>query len=148
MKVILITEVGGLGEIGDIVEVADGYGRNFLLPQRLAVAATAKNTRQLEHESRLREHRIARARKAAETVAGKLQAMSCRFTRKVGEEGRLFGSVTTMDIAEQLQGAGLEVERRRIVLDQPIKSLGDFTVAVRLQADVMSSVKVSVVPEE
>ncbi len=148
MKVILITEVGGLGEIGDIVEVANGYGRNFLLPRRLAVAATAKNKRQLEHESRLREHRIARARKAAETVAGKLQAMSCRFTRKVGEEGRLFGSVTTMDIAEQLQGAGLEVERRRIVLDQPIKSLGDFTVAVRLQADVMSSVKVSVVPEE
>ena len=148
MKVILITEVGGLGEIGDIVEVANGYGRNFLLPRRLAVATTAKNTRQLEHESRLREHRIARARKAAETVAGKLQAMSCRFRHKVGEEGRLFGSVTTMDIAEQLQGAGLEVERRRIVLDQPIKSLGDFTVAVRLQADVMSSVKVSVVPEE
>jgi large subunit ribosomal protein L9 len=147
MKVILLKEVGNLGEIGDTVDVADGYGRNFLIPRGLAAAATAKNERQIEHQQRLREHRIARAKKEAQTLAEKLQDVSCQFSRKAGEEGRLFGSVTSMDIAEHLKTLGLEVERRRIQLEQPIKSLGEFTVPVRLPADVMSAVKVAVVPE-
>ena len=147
MKVILLKEVGNLGEIGDTVDVADGYGRNFLIPRGLAAAATAKNERQMEHQQRLREHRIARAKKEAQTLAEKLQAVSCRFSRKAGDEGRLFGSVTSMDIAEHLRTLGLEVERRRIQLEQPIKSLGEFTVPVRLPADVTSAVKVAVVPE-
>jgi large subunit ribosomal protein L9 len=147
MKVILLKEVSNLGEIGDTVDVADGYGRNFLIPRGLATAATAKNARQMEHQQLLREHRIARAKKEAQTLAEKLQAVSCRFSRKSGDEGRLFGSVTSMDIADHLKTLGLEVDRRRIQLDQPIKSLGEFTVPVRLPADVTSEVKVAVVPE-
>jgi large subunit ribosomal protein L9 len=147
MKVILLKEIGNLGEIGDTVDVADGYGRNFLIPRGLATAATAKNARQMEHQQLLREHRIVRAKKEAQTLAEKLQAVSCRFSRKSGDEGRLFGSVTSMDIADHLKTLGLEVDRRRIQLDQPIKSLGEFTVPVRLPADITSEVKVAVVPE-
>ena len=148
MKIILMTDVSNLGEVGDIVEVTNGYGRNYLIPQGLAVEATAKNKRQIEHQQRVREHRIAQARKEAEGVAAQVREVSCRFVRKAGEEGRLFGSVTSMDIAEQLEGAGITIDRRRILLDQPIKSLGDFTVPIRLQADVTSDVQVSVVPED
>lgn len=148
MKIILMQEVANLGEVGDVVEVADGYGRNFLLPRGLAVAATTKNKRQMEHEQRLREHRIAKARQDAETLAQQLQVHLCQFSRKAGEEGKLFGSVTSMDIAESLQKAGFEIDRRRIQLDQPVKSLGDFQVPVRLHTDVVAMVKVHVAAEE
>lgn len=148
MKVILVQPVEHLGEIGDIVDVANGYGRNYLVPRGLAIAATAKNERQFEHQKRLQEHRAARARQHAEGLAEQLQAASCSFRRKVGEEGRLFGSVTAMDIADQLKEAGFEVERRRIQLDQPIKTLGEFTVPIRLRPEVTAEVKVSVEPEE
>jgi large subunit ribosomal protein L9 len=148
MKVILMREVDNLGEVGDVIDVADGYGRNFLLPRGLAVLATAKHKRQLEHEQRLREHRIARIRKDAEAFAEQLQGITCRFTRKAGEEGRLFGSVTAMDIAEQLKEAGFEIDRRRLHLEQPLKSLGEFEVPVRLQAEVSATLKVAVVAEE
>lgn len=148
MKVILVQPVEHLGEIGDIVDVANGYGRNYLVPRGLAVAATPKNKRQFEHQKRLQEHRVVRARQQAEGLAEQLQAVSCRFTRKVGEEGRLFGSVTVMDIADKLKEAGMDVERRRIQLDQPIKSLGEFSVPVRLRPEVTAEVKVLVEPEE
>jgi large subunit ribosomal protein L9 len=147
MKVILVQAVDNLGEVGEVVEVANGYGRNFLIPRGLALAATAKNKRQLEHEHRLREHRVARAKQEAEAFAGELQAVSCRFTRKAGEEGRLFGSVTAMDIAERLKEAGIEVDRRRIQLEQPIKSLGEFAVPVRLRPEVTAQLKVLVEAE-
>jgi large subunit ribosomal protein L9 len=147
MKVILTQAVDKVGEVGDVVDVADGYGRNFLIPRGLAIAATAKNKRQLEHQQRLREHRVARARQEAEAFAGQLQAVACRFTRKAGDEGRLFGSVTTMDIADKLKEAGFEIDRRRIELDQPIKSLGEFAVPVRLRPEVIAELKVLVEPE-
>jgi large subunit ribosomal protein L9 len=148
MKVILMREVDNLGEVGDVIDVADGYGRNFLLPRGLAVLATAKHKRQLEHEQRLREHRIARARKDAETAAEQLQGVTCRFTRKAGEEGRLFGSVTSMDIEEQLKESGFAIDRRRIQLEQPLKSLGEFEVPVRLPSEVVATLKVIVAAEE
>ena len=148
MKVILMREVDHVGEVGDIVDVADGYGRNFLIPRGLAVAATAKNKRQLEHEQRLREHRILRVRQDAHTLAEKLQAVPCHFVRKAGEEGKLFGSVTAMDIAEALKTAGFEVDRRRIELDQPLKALGNFTVPVRLPAETSAMLKVTIAAEE
>jgi large subunit ribosomal protein L9 len=148
MKLILLKDVDGLGDVGDMIDVADGYGRNFLLPRGLAVAATARNTRQIEHEQRLRQHRIERARKDAETLAEQLQGVECLFHRKAGEEGKLFGSVTAMDVAEKLKEAGFAVDRRRIQLDQPLKSLGDFTVPIRLQATVSAMVKVSIAAEE
>jgi large subunit ribosomal protein L9 len=148
MKVILVKDVDKLGEIGDVVDVADGYGRNYLLPRGYALAATARNKRELEHEQRLREHRIAQARKDAEIFAGTLQEVPCHFTRKAGEEGKLFGSVTTMDIADKLKEAGLDIDRRRIQLEQPIKSLGEFTVPVRIRTDVSALLKVIVAAEE
>jgi len=147
MKVILLQVVDKLGEVGDVVDVANGYGRNFLIPRGLAIAATAKNKRQLDHEQRLREHRVARARQEAEAFAGQLQGVACRFARKAGDEGRLFGSVTTMDIAEKLKEAGFEIDRRRIDLDQPIKSLGEFAVPIRLRPEVTAELKVLVEPE-
>ena len=148
MKVILMQEVDKLGEVGDVVDVAAGYGRNYLLPQGLAVVATAKNKRQLEHEQRLRDHHIAKARKVSADLAQQLQGVACQFARKAGEDGRLFGSVTSMDIAQQLQEAGFTIDRRRIHLDQPLKSLGTFDVPVRLQADVLATLKITVVSEE
>src|ERR1044072_48520 len=111
MKVILMRDVEHVGEVGDMVDVADGYGRNFLIPRGFAVAATAKNKRQLEHEQRLRENRILRAPKEAQTLAEQLQNVPCHFVRKAGEEGKLFGSVTSMDIAESLKAAGFDVDR-------------------------------------
>jgi large subunit ribosomal protein L9 len=147
MKVILMRDVEHVGDVGDVVDVADGYGRNFLIPRGFAVAATAKNKRQLEHEQRLREHRILRVRKDAQTLAEQLQGVPCRFVRKAGEEGKLFGSVTSMDIAEALKEAGFEVDRRYIQLDQPIKSVGDFSVPVRLPAETSALLKVTVTAE-
>lgn len=147
MKVILMRDVDHVGDVGDIVDVADGYGRNFLVPRGLAVAATAKNKRQLEHEQRLREHRIVRVRKDAQALAEQLQTVPCRFARKAGEEGKLFGSVTSMDIADALKTAGFEVDRRAIQLDQPIKSVGEFTVPVRLPAATSALLKVTITAE-
>ncbi len=147
MKVILMQDVANLGEVGDVVDVAGGYGRNYLVPQGLAVAATAKNKKQLEHQQRLREHQIAKARKAAAGLAEQLQGITCSFTRRSAEEGRLFGSVTSMDIAEELKTAGVELDRRRIQLDQPIRSLGEHVVPVRLPGDLSAEVKVRVVAE-
>lgn len=147
MKVILMQDVTNLGEVGDIVDVAGGYGRNYLVPQGLAVAATAKNKRQLEHQQRLREHQIAKARKAAAGLAEQLQGITCSFTRRSAEEGRLFGSVTSMDIVEELKAAGIELDPRRVQLDQPIRSLGDHAVPVRLPGDLTAEVKVTVVAE-
>lgn len=144
MKVILLQQVDNLGDIGDIVEVANGYGRNYLVPRGLATAATAKNKRELEHQQRLQEHRIARARQDAQAFAGELQAISCRFTRKAGEEGKLFGSVTAMDIANGLKEAGFEIDRRRIQLEQPIRSLGEFAVPIRLRPEVTAELTVHV----
>jgi large subunit ribosomal protein L9 len=131
-----------------VVDVADGYGRNYLLPRGYALAATARNKRELEHEQRLREHRIAQARKDAEIFAETVREVPCHFTRKAGEEGKLFGSVTSMDIAEKLKEAGLDIDRRRIQLEQPIKSLGEFTVPVRIRTDVSAMLKVTVAAEE
>ena len=147
MKVILMRDVDHVGEVGEMVDVADGYGRNFLIPRGLAVAATAKNKRQLEHEQRLREHRIVRVRQDAQTLAEKLQAVPCHFVRKAGEEGKLFGSVTSMDIAEALKVSGFEVDCRDIQLDQPLKSLGEFTVPVRLPAETAAILKVTITAE-
>jgi large subunit ribosomal protein L9 len=147
MKVILMQDVTNLGEVGDIVEVAGGYGRNYLVPKGLAVAATAKNKRQLEHQQRLREHQIAKARKAAAGLAEQLRGVTCSFTRRSAEEGRLFGSVTSMDIVEQLQAVGIELDRRRVQLDQPIRSVGEHSVPVRLPGDLTAEVRVIVVAE-
>lgn len=147
MEVILREEVVNLGHIGDIVKVAPGYARNFLLPKGMAVVADKKSIKAMEHEKRIAEARAKRAKEAAMTVAEKLGAATVEFKAKVGEEDKLFGSITSKDIAEALKDQDLEVDRRKIVISEPIKSLGEHTVEVKLGLDVTASVKVIVEAE-
>ena len=145
MEVVLKEDIENLGHMGDVVKVKDGYARNYLLPRGLVVLANKKNLKALEHEQRMIGQRRERLTKEAQGVGEKLAGVSLEFAAKVGEEGRLFGSVTTMDIEKALKEQGFDVERRRIVLDAPIKSVGDYEVPIRLRPEVMPSIKVKVV---
>jgi len=147
MEVILTEKVSGLGREGDIVKVSDGYARNFLIPKQLAVEAIEKNRRLLEHKSRQKINQDARQRKEAEKLASELVNLSCTIPMRAGETDRLFGSVTSMDIAKALKEQGFEVDRRKIELNEPIKELGAFTVPIRIHADVVANVRVLVIRE-
>ncbi len=147
MKVILREDVEKLGKAGDIVKVADGYGRNFLIPRKLAVPADVRNVRTLEHDKRVIEARAKKARKAAESLAEKVAAVSVTLPARAGEEGKLFGAITSRDIAEALVKAGVAVDRKLVLLAEPIKQLGDYKVKVKLGADIVPEISVSVVPE-
>ena len=144
MEVILREDVPHLGTIGDIVKVRPGYARNYLLPRGLATVADKRNVRALDHERRLVEEKRRRALTAAETLAQKLAAARILITARAGEEGKLFGSVTNIDIERALVEQGLAVERRRIRLDEPIKTLGEHKVAITLTAGVPCEVTVTV----
>ena len=148
MEVVLKEDIENLGHMGDVVKVKDGYARNYLLPRGLVVLANNKNLKALEHEQRMISQRRERLTKEAQGISDKLAGVSLEFTAKVGEEGRLFGSVTTMDIEKALKEQGYNVERRRIVLDAPIKNVGDYEVPIRLRPEVMPSIKVKVVSED
>jgi large subunit ribosomal protein L9 len=147
MEVILRDDVRSVGKAGDLVRVKPGYARNYLLPQGLAYEATDGNKKRIAAESKARATRLASEKTAAETFAQQLAELNLTLTGNAGEEGRLFGSITAQDIATALAAAGHEVDRRRIELDQPIKSLGEHTVAVRVHPEVEASVRVTVVPE-
>jgi len=144
MEVILREDVPHLGTIGDVVKVRAGYARNYLLPRGLATVADKRNLRALEHERRVVEDKRRRARSTAETLSQRLSAARIVITARAGEEGKLFGSVTNIDIERALADQGLAVERRRIRLDEPIKTLGDHKVAVALAAGVASEITVTV----
>jgi large subunit ribosomal protein L9 len=146
MQVILTEDVANLGKSGELVAVKPGYGRNYLIPQGLAVAATAKNVARVEHEKRIIEMRNAKLRKAATDAAAKLTGASVKLERQVGEGDKLFGSVTSKDIAEALAAQGHKVDKKQILLAEPIKALGEYTVDVKLGRDVASQVKVTVAP--
>ncbi len=148
MEVVLREDIENLGHMGDVVKVKDGYARNYLLPRGLVVLANNKNLKALEHEQRMIGQRRERLTKEAHGISDKLAGVSLEFTAKVGEEGRLFGSVTTMDIEKALKEQGFEVERRRIVLDAPIKNVGNYEVPIRLRPEVMPSIKVKVMSED
>jgi large subunit ribosomal protein L9 len=148
MEVILREDVPHLGSIGDVVKVRAGYARNYLLPRGLATVADKRNLRALEHERRLVEEKRRRAVSAADTLARQLAAVRLVISARAGEEGRLFGSVTNIDIERALAEQGLSVERRRIRLDEPLKTLGDHTVPVSLTAGVQCEITVSVVAVE
>jgi large subunit ribosomal protein L9 len=145
MQVILKATVEKLGNEGDVVAVADGYARNYLIPRDLAIKATEKNRRTLEHEKRVESDRAAKEKKTAEKLADELANLSCTIRVQVGENDRLFGSVTALDIAAALEEQGLEIDRRKIILDEPIKELGVFTVPARVHPDVTADIKVWVV---
>jgi large subunit ribosomal protein L9 len=148
MKVILKDDVANLGHLGDIKEVAAGFARNFLIPRGLVIPATARNVAEVEHERRLIEARIARRREELKEVAAKIAQAALTFTVKVGEDGRLFGSVTSKAIAEELTAQGMPIERRQLIMEGPLKATGEVTIKVDLGHGVMSPLKVSVVAEE
>src|SRR3972149_8198223 len=145
MQIILTDEVKGIGRAGEIVNVKDGYGRNYLLPNKLAVPATSNNLKALEHEKKVIADKQNKKKREAEKVAKGIEARSCSIPCQVGEEGKLFGSVTTIDIEKFLKDKGVDVDKRDILLDEPLRSLGDYTVSVKLHQDVKASLKVSVV---
>ena len=147
MEVILKQDVENLGHRGEVVKVADGYARNYLLPKKLAMQATEANKAVIEQMKASAARRSAAEKVVAEEQAAKLAPVVLAFTRKSGAEGHLFGSVTAADIAAALAAKGFEIDRRKIVLSEPIKSVGDFTVGIKLHREVTAHVKAQVVAE-
>lgn len=147
-EIILQEDVENLGSTGDVVDVKPGYARNYLLPQGLALPATEGNLKRIHEERRRKERAQERVREAAEEKADKLSGRSITFHERAGEGGQLFGSVTVADIAEHLRDEGIAVDRKDILLEEPIKELGVYSVAVDLHEDVKPEVKVWVVAEE
>jgi large subunit ribosomal protein L9 len=148
MEVILRRDMDELGLEGDIVDVAKGYARNYLLPKGIALEASQQNKKALELQSKKIEVRRLKAKEEALELKQEMVGMEITFSLKAGEEGKLYGSVTTMDIASQLEKQGLAVDRRKIILEKPIKSLGEIEVPIRIYPEVTGSIKVVVVPEE
>ena len=147
MEVILKEDVANLGHRGDVVKVADGYGRNFLLPRKMALQATLANKAVIEQMKASSARKSASEKAVAEALVAKLEPLTLSFTRKTGENGHLFGSVTSADIAADLESKGFEVDRRKIVLAEPLKSVGEFTVNIKLHRDVVAHLKVNVLAE-
>ena len=148
MEVILTENVKGLGTIGEIVKVKPGYARNFLVPQGLAVESSARNLKELEHHKRQLSRKAEKLSQEAADIKARIEAIECTFVHKASEEGKLFGSVTSMEIAEGLAAKGVEVDRRKILLDQPIKDLGQHEVEIKLNAGVNATIKVNVLSED
>ena len=147
MKIILREDVEKLGKAGDVVKVADGFGRNYLIPRQLAVLANVRNLKALEHDRRVIEARAKKSRKSAESLAAKLSSVSITFSAKAGEEGKLFGAITSRDIAEALEKTGVPVDRKNVLLPDPIKQLGDYKVKIKAGTDLHPEISVSVVAE-
>ena len=148
MEVILREDVDKLGSRGSVVKVADGYARNFLLPKRLAVAATSANRKIVEQEREAHLRREAKAKTDAEDLAKLMANVKLTFRQKVGENNQLFGSVTAKDIADALEAQRFHIERRKIQLDEPIRTLGDHRVTLRLHRDVSTEIDVLIEPEQ
>jgi len=147
MEVILREDVRTLGKAGQMVRVKPGYARNFLLPQGLAYEATPGNKKRIEAETRARSVRLAAEKGEAEAAQARLASALISFTRKAGEEGKLFGSITGQDVADALTAQGHAVDKRKIELDHPIKTVGEHTVRIRLHPEVLADVRVTVVAE-
>jgi large subunit ribosomal protein L9 len=148
MEVILREDVDKLGSRGSVVKVADGYARNFLLPKRLAVAATGANKKIVEQEREAHLRREAKAKTDAEDLAKLMANVKLTFRQKVGENNQLFGSVTAKDIADALEAQRFHIERRKVQLDEPIRTLGDHKVTLRLHRDVLTEIDVVIEPEQ
>jgi large subunit ribosomal protein L9 len=148
MQVILKEDMKNLGKAGDIVTVKDGYARNYLLPRGIAINATAKNMRALEHARRVVTERAKKLANDAQSLAQKLSQLTVSIKAKAGEEDRLFGSVTAIDISEALKEKGLDIDKRKIILDEPIKRLGSHVVSIKLHPEVIAQLKVEVERED
>ncbi|RMH63203.1 MAG: 50S ribosomal protein L9 [Calditrichaeota bacterium] len=147
MNIILRQDYQGLGEAGEEVKVKDGFARNFLIPQGIAFLANAQNRKRFENEQKQRSWKQEKEKQQAEELAKKLENVSCTISVQVGEDDKLFGSVTAQNIADSLKEQGFEMDKRKILLDEPIKALGIYTVNIKLHKDVEGSVKVWVVKE-
>jgi large subunit ribosomal protein L9 len=147
MKVILKENVESLGKAGDLVKVADGYARNFLVPKGLAAEASGRNLKVFEHEKQRIMQQAEKIQKQAEEAAARLSAVTCTIARRVGEQEKLFGSVGAKDIEEALVVQGIEIGKKSVILDEPIKALGEFPVRIKLSAGVTGEIKVVVVAE-
>ena len=147
MKVILLDDVAKLGRRGEVRDVSDGFARNFLIPKKLALSATGGNLKNLDHIKKQQDAKADRVKGDADGVRARIEALTYEERRQASEEGKLFGSVTSQDIADFLAGNGVSVERRRILLDEPIKSLGEHTVTIRLHPEVTAQLRVAVVRE-
>jgi large subunit ribosomal protein L9 len=147
VQVILSEDVPNLGRTGEVVKVRAGFARNYLLPRHLAVEANQKNLREFEHNKRVSMLRRERQKSHALTLKEKVEALALVIKARAGEEGKLFGSVTNIDIERALREQGFDIERRKIQLPEPLKRLGDFQVAIRLEAEVEASLKVEVAAE-
>lgn len=147
MKVILTEDVQKIGKMGEMVQVKDGFARNYLIPQKLAVPANPQNIRNLEHQKSLVAQKINRIKRDAESLAEKIEKISCTIRKPAGEEEKLFGAVTSKEIEETLKDEGIEVDRKKILLDEPIKSLGIFRVPIKVHPEVTAHLKIWVVKE-
>jgi large subunit ribosomal protein L9 len=148
MQLILTQDVTNLGKAGELVSVRPGYGRNYLVPRGFAVTATVTNKNRLDHEKALIERKVTKERATATEVANKINVMTLQFERQVGEDEKLFGSVTSRDIAEQLKKAGVEIDHRWVQLDNSVKALGKYETTVRLAAGVVANLKFWVVGKD
>lgn len=147
MKVILKSDVANLGTAGAVVNVADGYARNYLIPRKVAIPATSSTIHAFEHERRSMEAKRAKRQKEAEGMKAKLERVSCSIAKKVGEQDKLFGSVTSQDIEKAFKAEGFDIDKKDILITEPIKALGVYTVPVRIYEDVVANTKVWVVRE-
>lgn len=148
MKIILRQDVDELGLEGDIIHVANGYGRNYLIPKGIALEATPQNKKALELQRKKIEVRRVKAREEADNLKLKVEGIVITLSQKAGEEGKLYGSVTSMDIASGLEKQGIAIDRRKILLEKPIKTLGEFDVPIKIYPEVIAAIKVVVAPEE
>ena len=147
MKLLLKVDIQGLGNCGDEVEVKDGYGKNFLIPKGQAILATPKNLKQFSHQKSIVQARLKKQKISAVTQAHEIEKIKCVFKKKVGDNGKLFGTVTTQEISENLRSYGIELDRRKLQLEEPIKSLGDFNASVKLHPEVTAIIKITVTEE-
>ncbi len=147
MKVILQKDIQNLGDAGDVKDVADGYARNFLLPKKLVIAYSEKSKAAIEHQKHLIKVKKDKRKKVSEKIADGLKTLEIKIAVKVGEDEKLFGSITTMDIAKKIKDAGFDVDKRKIVLEEPIKHLGEFKVDIKLEEGLTATVKVVVEKE-
>jgi large subunit ribosomal protein L9 len=148
MKVILKEDVSGVGMMGEIINVKDGFARNYLIPRGLAVEANERNLRQLEHHKRIIAQKVKKLKNQAQTMAEKLSQTVLEIKAKAGEGDKIFGSITTIDIEKALREKGFEVDRKRIVLEEPIRRLGEYTVRVKVHPEITADLTVQVVKAE
>ncbi len=147
MKVILLEDVEKLGKAGEVIEVKNGFARNYLIPRKLAIPATGKNLAQLEHQKKMIQARELKRRKTAQALKEQIEKLSVTIPCKVGESDRLFGSVTAIDIAQALKKEGIEIDKRWIKLEEPLKNLGVYTVPIHLNQELEANLKVWLVKE-